>query len=149
MKKTIQLGLKPGERIFINGAVLRVDRKVTIELLNDVTFLLENHVMQAEAADTPLKQLYFMVQMMLMDPASADATKMLFSRTLNLLIANLSNPELIAGLGRVSCLVNSGKEFEALKSIRILIRQEAKVISGETKAPARKRKITPKKREVA
>jgi flagellar protein FlbT len=147
-KKNIQLGLKPGERIFVNGAVLRVDRKVTIELLNDVTFLLENHVMQAETADTPLKQLYFMVQMMLVDPASADATKVLFSRTLNLLIASLSNQELIAGLGRVSCLVNSGKEFEALKSIRALIPQEAKVISGETKAPAQKHKTT-KKREVA
>jgi flagellar protein FlbT len=148
MKKNIQLSLKPGERIFINGAVLRVDRKVSIELLNDVTFLLENHVMQVEDADTPLKQLYFMVQMMLMDPASADATKELFSRTLNLLIANLSNQELIAGLGRVSVLVNSGREFEALKSVRTLIPQEAKVMSGKIQAPAQKRKAT-NKREVA
>ncbi|MGL2349569.1 flagellar biosynthesis repressor FlbT [Helicobacter pylori] len=35
------LTLKPNEKIFINGAILRVDRKVTFELLNDVTFLLE------------------------------------------------------------------------------------------------------------
>ncbi len=148
MKKNIQLGLKPGERIFINGAVLRVDRKVTIELLNDVTFLLENHVMQVNDANTPLKQLYFMVQMMLMDPASADATKELFAKTLNLLIANLSSQELIAGLGRVSGLISSGKEFEALKAIRALIPLEAKVMSGEVIAPIQERK-TSKKREVA
>jgi flagellar biosynthesis repressor protein FlbT len=44
----MNISLRRGERIFINGAVLRVDRKVCLELLNDVTFLLESHVMQAE-----------------------------------------------------------------------------------------------------
>ena len=46
MKSTLRISLKSGERIFINGAVLRVDRKVAVEFLNDVTFLLENHVLQ-------------------------------------------------------------------------------------------------------
>ena len=41
----MRLYLRPGEKLYINGAVIRVDRKVSIELLNDVTFLLENHVM--------------------------------------------------------------------------------------------------------
>ena len=52
MKKAMQLSLRAGERIYVNGAVLRVDRKVTLELLNDATFLLENQVMQAEQAIT-------------------------------------------------------------------------------------------------
>ena len=46
MKNTLKISLKPNEKIYINGAVLRVDRKVSIELLNDVQFLLENHVLQ-------------------------------------------------------------------------------------------------------
>ena len=70
----MNITLRAGERIYINGAVLRVDRKATIELLNDATFLLEAHVMQAEDATTPLRQIYFVVQVMLMDPASARAT---------------------------------------------------------------------------
>ena len=45
------------------------DRKATIELLNDATFLLETHVMQASDATTPLRQIYFVIQVMLMDPA--------------------------------------------------------------------------------
>ena len=65
MKSTLRISLKSGERIFINGAVLRVDRKVALEFLNDVTFLLENHVLQPEDATTPLKQLYFIAQMIL------------------------------------------------------------------------------------
>ena len=72
MKKNLQISLKPGERIFINGAVLRVDRKVAVEFLNDVTFLLENHVLQPEGATTPLKQLYFILQVMLMNPTGAN-----------------------------------------------------------------------------
>ena len=44
MKSSFKIFLKANERIFINGAVIRVDRKVSLELLNDVQFLLENHV---------------------------------------------------------------------------------------------------------
>ena len=71
----MNITLRAGEKLYINGAVIRVDRKATIELLNDVTFLLENHVMQADQATTPLRQIYFAVQVMLMDPgATAAAT---------------------------------------------------------------------------
>ena len=64
----MNITLRAGEKLYINGAVIRVDRKATIELLNDVTFLLENHVLQASQATTPLRQIYFAVQVMLMDP---------------------------------------------------------------------------------
>ena len=40
MKKPMCISLRGGERIYVNGAVLRVDRKVTLELINDVAFLL-------------------------------------------------------------------------------------------------------------
>ena len=52
----MNITLRAGERFFINGAVIRIDRKASIELLNDVTFLLENHVMQAKDATTLTRQ---------------------------------------------------------------------------------------------
>ena len=70
--------LKKNERLFINGAVIRMDRRGSIELLNDAHFLLENHVMQPEDATTPLRRLYFVAQTMLMDPTNASLTKYLF-----------------------------------------------------------------------
>ncbi len=73
----MNITLRAGERIYINGAVLRVDRKATLELMNDATFLLETHVMKAEDATTPLRQIYFVVQVMLMDPTSARNTSQL------------------------------------------------------------------------
>ena len=75
----MRLSLRAGERVYINGAVLRVDRKVGIELLNDATFLLEGHVLQAEEATTPLRQLYFAVQTMLIAPAEEEAARDLYA----------------------------------------------------------------------
>ncbi|WP_369075704.1 flagellar biosynthesis repressor FlbT, partial [Escherichia coli] len=42
----MKITLKPGEKLFLNGAVVRSDKKITLELVNDAVFLLENHVMQ-------------------------------------------------------------------------------------------------------
>ena len=67
----MNITLRAGERLYLNGAVIRLDRKATIELLNDAAFLLETHVIQASEATTPLRRVYFVVQVMLMDPAAA------------------------------------------------------------------------------
>ena len=145
MKNAIQISLKPGERIFINGAVLRADRKVTLELLNDVTFLLESHVMQLEAATTPLRQLYFIVQTMLMDPANAEASKKLFRKTLPPLAAAVTNAEISAGLQRAGSLVDANKEFDALKAIRALLPLEDQLLASKKAHKA----LGLEKREVA
>ncbi len=129
----MQISLKPGERIFINGAVLRADRKVTLELMNDVTFLLESHVMQPDEANTPLRQLYFIVQAMLMEPANLDASRMVFERTHGLLLAAFENEEILEGLRTVGDLVAAAKAFEALKTIRGLYRVEEAVLAGKPK----------------
>ena len=96
MKNTLKISLKPNEKIYINGAVLRVDRKVSIELLNDVQFLLENHVLQAEEASTPLRQLYFIVQVMLMNPQGADQARLMFRKSLPLLLASFTDEQIRA-----------------------------------------------------
>ncbi len=75
MTHTLKISLKANEKIYVNGAVLKADRKVTLEFLNDVHFLLENHVLQAEEANTPLKQLYFILQIMLINPEGADQAR--------------------------------------------------------------------------
>ena len=92
MKSTLKISLKANEKIYINGAVVRFDRKVTLEFLNDVQFLLENHVLQPEDASTPLRQLYFIVQVMLMNPDSAVQARQMFNRSLPLLLRGRADP---------------------------------------------------------
>ena len=128
----IRLYLKANEKIFINGAVIKVDRKVSFELLNDVTFLLESHVMQKEDANTPFKQLYFVVQMMLMHPENTTQPKAIFKKMINNLLETLENRELISGVKEVDVEVSTDKSFNALKTIRNLITVEDKILNPET-----------------
>lgn len=132
----MHLSLRAGERIFINGAVLRVDRKVSIELLNDATFLLENHVLQVEDATTPLRQLYFVVQAMLIDPASADRAMSVFRDLHRATMDSFTNEEVLSGLKNVAELIDGGRLFDALKVIRGLFPTEGIILSkGAGSAP--------------
>ena len=122
----MQLSLRAGEKLYLNGAVIKVDRKVSIELLNDVTFLLEAHVMTPEDTNTPLRQLYFTIQVMLMDPSSQagpQADLMLLR-----LLQTFENPDICAGLRQVRELLGSKRRFEALKTIRRLFPIEAQIL---------------------
>lgn len=130
MKNTLKISLKPNEKIYLNGAVVRVDRKATIELLNDVQFLLESHVLQPNEASTPLRQLYFMVQVMLMDPLGAPQAREMFRKSLPLLIASFEDQRICAGLKEVDQLVGEGEVYEALKAIRSLYHLEAQAIGN-------------------
>jgi flagellar biosynthesis repressor protein FlbT len=114
----MHITLRAGERIYINGAVLRVDRKATLELMNDATFLLEAHVMQAEEATTPLRQIYFVVQVMLMDPASVRATSRLAGSLIEKAFQAFESEQICKGLANVQDLVARSRFFEAMKVLR-------------------------------
>jgi flagellar protein FlbT len=116
----MNITLRAGERFFINGAVIRIDRKASIELLNDVTFLLENHVMQAKDATTLTRQIYFAVQVMLMDPTSSASAAPLASSLIQTALGAYRTPELISGLRGVAQSLARGRNFEALKALRAL-----------------------------
>lgn len=141
MTNTLKISMKPNEKIYINGAVIRVDRKVTVELLNDVQFLLQNHVIQAEDASTPLKQLYFIVQVMLMNPSDAAQAREMFRRSLPLLLASFDDAEICASLKQVDRMVGEGEIYEALKAIRALYPAERRALGGNDDVPGAQRPL--------
>ena len=140
MKSTLKISLKANEKIYVNGAVIRTDRKVTLEFLNNVQFLMENHVLQAEDARTPLRQLYFAVQIMLMTPDNADDARKIFSSLLPHLLNSFSNERIRAGLKHIDQLVADGQVYDALREIRALYPLEEEIMqqaeAGETLALA-------------
>ena len=114
----MHITLRAGEKLYLNGAVLRADRKVSLELMNDATFLLESHVMHADKATTPIRQLYFIVQMMLMSPNDiADAQK-LFSASMPRMLAAYDDRAIKTTLVQVDEFVAGQRYFDALKLLR-------------------------------
>lgn len=134
MRSALQIGLRAGEKIYINGAVLSVDRKVRIELLNEATFLLGSHVMQIEAATTPLRQIYFLVQGLLMDPGVANTLKPAIQSAILAALDAHRRGVVSEGLAKVGELVKDGSSFEALKVLRTLIPHENAATGGSESA---------------
>lgn len=135
MSRSMIISLRAGERIYLNGAVVRVDRKVSLELLNDVAFLLEAHVMQSDETTTPLKQLYFVLQAVLMDPRNGNAATALFKSLHAQTLASFSNELVISGLKAAGGLVDEERIFEAMRTLRALFPTEAAILARNGAAP--------------
>lgn len=131
MKNTLKISLKPNEKIYINGAVVKVDRKVSIEFLNDVQFLLENHVLQPEQASSPLRQLYFITQVILMNPEGSVEARVMFRRSLQLLLASFGDELIRSGLKNIDRLVGEGHVYDALRAIRALYPLESEILDSD------------------
>jgi flagellar protein FlbT len=127
----MNISLRRRERIFINGAVIRVDRKVNLELLNDVTFLLENHVMQPEDATTPLKQLYFAIQTMLISPHDCIAAQTMAHTLIGDILQQGHRDTIHQTLVGVLEELERKRIFDALKNVRTLIRETSGSNSAE------------------
>jgi flagellar protein FlbT len=132
MKAKMRFSLKAGERIFINGAVLTVSQKVTLSLLNEARFLLESHVLQVTEATTPMRQLYFVVQSLLINPQEAGKVMGAFRKLHDALVQVAADEGVKDTLGRVGDLVEADRTFDALKLIRTLFEP----VEAQQSAPA-------------
>jgi flagellar biosynthesis repressor protein FlbT len=136
MNGSLSLLLKAGDRLFLNGAVIKADRKVRIDILNDAVFLLGTHLLQPEDATTPLRQLYFAVQTMLVEPDAATNAKALALRMLAGLMQAFSNRDVLNGLLDIEHDVQRGKPYPALKKLRALYRFEDTILNTEQERAA-------------
>lgn len=124
----MNISLRAGDKLYLNGAVIQVDRKVSIELLNKVKFLLGTHVLQAAEANTPLRQVYFVVQTMLMDPSSTAAALGLARKMILDAISVFGDPSILSELKHIDRMVSCGNCYEAMKSLRALFEQEREIM---------------------
>ena len=122
----MNISLRRGEKIFINGAVVRVDRKVCLELLNDATFLIENHVMLPQQANSPLKKLYLAIQTILMSPSDKETSLNLCYGMIETLLLLNDDDSLADYLHQIRGQLTSQRPFDALKTLRPLVQLESK-----------------------
>ncbi len=130
MTTPTRVTLRPGERIFINGAVIRSDGRATFEILNDVPYLAESEIMQAQQTVTPLRQLYYVLQTMVIEPTGMEIARGVYDDTMRWLPQAFSNEAVLAGLEVIGRQVNAGSPFEALKTLRTLIPIEDAILGA-------------------
>ena len=126
----LRLDMAAGERLFVNGGVLAVDRRVGVTLLNRVAFLRGCHVMQAEDATTPLRRLYFAAQRGLVSPAEATAAALEAGALTEAMLAAVSSPALVAGLMDAREALARGDPFAAMRAVRPLFPFEARLLEA-------------------
>lgn len=131
MSTPTRVTLRPGERIFINGAVLKADGRTSFDILNDVPYLVEHEIMNAQQTVTPLRQLYYVLQTMVMEPAGAEMAREIYNHVMWSLSEAFSNAAVLAGLEKIRGQVADGSPFEALKTLRKLIPIEDAILGGD------------------
>ena len=99
-------------------------------------FRSENHVMQAEEATTLVRQIYFAVQIILMDPTAAASATPLARSLIESALGAYRAGDLIAGLRNVDSSLLRGRNFEALKALRGLFVLEDKELQPLAGTPS-------------
>ncbi|WP_072395315.1 flagellar biosynthesis repressor FlbT [Hyphomicrobium sp. CS1GBMeth3] len=134
MSTTTRITLRPGERMFINGAVLKAEGRMSFEILNDVPYLVENEILHAQQTTTPLRQLYYILQTMVMEPTGMEMTREVYEDTMRILPEAFANEVVLAGLATIRDQVTQGSPFAAMKTLRALIPIEDQILGRDRMA---------------
>jgi flagellar protein FlbT len=100
-----------------------------VQILNDVTFLLDQHVLQVEEATSPLRQVYFAVQAALIDPAEAERAAAMAGAMLLRLAPAVTTAEIRAALPEIAGQIENARYFDAMKRLRALFPVEDAILS--------------------
>jgi flagellar protein FlbT len=137
MSETTRITLRAGERIFLNGAVLKAEGRTSLELLNDVPYLHENEIIHAQQTVTPLRQLYYILQTMVMEPTGVEMARGVYLDTFNWLKKTFENPIILSGLDTIGKQVDAGSPFKALQTLRMLVPIEDAIMGSNRSAELR------------
>lgn len=69
---TLRISLRDGERVVINGAIIRAAGRTDLAIESKVTILRGREIMSPAEASTPARQLYFHTMMAYLDPDSIE-----------------------------------------------------------------------------
>ncbi|BCW88131.1 flagellum biosynthesis repressor protein FlbT [Alphaproteobacteria bacterium SO-S41] len=125
----LKLSLKPHEKFVVNGAVMtNGDRKAEVIIQNRASILREKDILQPADAQTPLRRVYFPIQMMYLESSSGgeniDAYYDTFADRMADFMGVISNPDVMAACVAISRDVLGGHYYRALMTCRRLFDYE-------------------------
>ncbi len=121
----LKIRLRPHEKVIINGCVVENgNRRVTLNVYNYAQILRSRDIMAEADATTPLRQCYFLLQLVLIDPRTHDRclkwVSGVISRAYGLLRDESLRRRLIATIERA----RAHDYYKALTELKAVIRFE-------------------------
>ena len=127
----LKISLKPNERLVINSAVItnagNSDCAIIVE--NKATILRKNNIMAEKEADTPCKQLYFIIQLMYLDNENLTKHSQNFRQLSEDILK--AAPSTSPYIDEIRRHVSLEKYYEGLKSTKKLIDYEKELLTAQ------------------
>lgn len=126
------LKLGPGERVLINGAVIENgDKRSRIAVMTPHANILRlRDAIHPETANTPVRRVCYLVQLVLTGDAEADDIRLQVLRGVEQLSQVLTDPDSRAQLTLASQSILSGDHYPALKALRALLPREERLMAA-------------------
>ncbi len=123
----LRVELGPFERIIIGGSVItNSNTRTSFRIDGEAPLLRERDIITAESADTPVKRIYYCVQMMYLEDDLAKYQGLYLGFMRDLLEAVPSSRDLLQA---TSTHIIAGAYYNALKEIKKLIKLEEKLLT--------------------
>jgi len=124
---SLRVVLKPFERIVIGQSVITNSESRTTFLIDgEAPILREKDILTAETANTPVKRLYFCIQMMYLENDIPKYQDLYMGFIKDLLEAV---PSFRTSIETASKLILTGSLYNSLKEVRKLIKREEELLS--------------------
>ena len=132
---TLKLNLSPGEELVINGCVIKnSDRRHVLYIETKSDVVRGKDLLKADAAATPVKKVYFLIQTALTQAETRDKIVPVIQRELATL-ATVFGGENVAHVFEAANYVSAGDFYKALTELRPVMRREAAVLNHKPSAP--------------
>ncbi|EAU45420.1 MULTISPECIES: flagellar biosynthesis repressor FlbT [Salipiger] len=127
----LNLTLKPFERFVVNGCMMRNGgRKSTITVENRADIIRETDLLKPDAASTPVRIVYFLIQNALIEPARRERLLKEIQTRLAELVPVFGS-ELRSHVFEAANNVSKGEYFTALRDLRPLMKREDEVFGPQ------------------
>ncbi|RVV96870.1 flagellum biosynthesis protein FlbT [Mesobaculum littorinae] len=125
----LKLTLKPGERVVVNGCVIRnSDRRHVITIENRADIVRGHDLLEADGEVTPVRKVYFLIQSVLIQSELRDTVVPLIQRQLAALVTVFGQPS----MGRIfeaANFVSQSDYYKAMRALRPVLDHEQEVLS--------------------
>jgi flagellar protein FlbT len=124
----LKVELKPGERIIIGDSIVtNDDQRTRLIIEGEAPILREKDIMTADAADTPCKKVYLVVQLMYLSRDPAVHHDLYFSLMKETMAAA---PSTKAYFDQINKQILTGNVYKALKETQSLIEYEKELLAN-------------------